>query len=455
MLGFAWLTLRQATEALKHGRLEEAHRLVCQPCAQGHKGSWELLQQVARAFVDRGQRHLDHDDAVAAWNDLVQAEQVGLSDAAGAKLRQALVQRGLAEATALLDAGEPARAAEVLAQLRNRSVQIPSVQVLEEAAKSWTQARELAARGEFAQALQAIEHVRRLRPAVPPALEHFQREAEQHSKEFAGLIVDLHEAVARENWREVLRLSDEVLALAPQQNEARKARARAWKTIEPSTVCAGAVPGLKPKANGHVQPPPSQRFLLWLDGIGGYLICLGQRITLGQATPDAFVDVPLFADISRMHAALTRDTEGYLLEALRPVQVNGQPAERTLLRPGDRLTLGASCQLQFNQPVPVSATARLDLVSGHRLPVAVDRVLLMAETLVLGPDSQAHVSIPELQQPVVLYRYKDGLAVRYAGGFAIDGQSCRERGVLGPHARVSGDDFAFALEPVGRQLGRM
>ncbi len=452
MLGFAWLTLRQATEALKNGRLEEAHRLVCQPCAQGHKGSWELLREVAHAFVERGQRHFDHDDAVAAWNDLLQAEQIGVSDEAAGKLRQALVQRGINEATALLDAGEPARAAEVLAQLRNRSVQHPAAGVLEEAAKSWVHARDLAGRGEFAQALQAVEQVRRLRPAIPTALAHFHSELEKHGKEFGRLIVDLHEAVARENWREVLRLSDEVLAMAPQQHEARKARARAWKTIEPSTMAAPAAVPL-PKANGHMQP--SQRFLLWLDGIGGYLICLGKRVTIGQATPDAFVDVPLFADISRMHAALTRDTEGYLLEALRPVQVNGVPAERTLLRSGDRVTLGTSCQLKFSQPVPVSATARLDLVSGHRLPLAVEHVLLMAETLVLGPDSQAHVAIPDLKSPVVLYRHKEGLAVRCAGSFSIDGQPHRERGVLGPHARVSGDEFAFALEPVGRQLGRM
>lgn len=452
MLGFAWLTLRQATEALKNGRLEEAHHLVCQPDAQGHKGSWELLQQVAHGFVERGRRHLQHDDAVAAWNDLVQAEQIGVSDDAAARLRQELVQRGLAEATALLDAGEPSRATELLTQLRNRSVQQPGLQLLEEAAKGWAQAKELAARGEFAQAVQAVERVRRLRSPAPASLEQLQRELEQQGKKFAALIVDLHEAIAREQWRDVARLSDEVLALAPQQAEARKARARAWKAIEPSTVAAPSpTSGVRPVAQGQ----PSQRFLLWIDGIGGYLICMGQRITIGQATPDAFVDVPLFADISRLHAALTRDTEGYVLEGLRPVQVNVQPAEKTLLRPGDRVTLGSSCQFQFCQPVAVSATARLDFVSGHRLPLAVDRVLLMAETLVLGPEANAHICVPELQRQVVLFRQKDGLAVRCVGSFTVDGHPARDRCVLAAHARVSGDEFAFALEPVGRQLGKM
>ncbi len=123
---------------------------------------------------------------------------------------------------------------------------------------------------------------------------------------------------------------------------------------------------------------------MWIDGVGGYLVCLGSRLTFGQAILDAHVDVPLVADVSRLHASLTRDAEGYVLEAVRPIQVNGQNLTRTLLQTGDRVTLGASCQFQFRLPVPISTTARLDLVSGHRLPLSVDAILLMADTLVLG-----------------------------------------------------------------------
>ena len=140
-----------------------------------------------------------------------------------------------------------------------------------------------------------------------------------------------------------------------------------------------------------------------------------------------------------------------MLEAVRAVQVNGQAVTRALLRPGDRVTLGASCQFQFRQPVPVSATARLDLVSGHRLPLGVDGVLLMAETLVLGAGPQVHVAVPDLKEPVVLFRHKDGLGLRHAGGLTVNGRKVPERTVLGPRAHVAGDDFAFAVEPVGKQ----
>jgi hypothetical protein len=191
------------------------------------------------------------------------------------------------------------------------------------------------------------------------------------------------------------------------------------------------------------------RFLLWIDGVGGYLVCLDNRVSLGQATPEATVDIALFADVSRLHASLTRDSEGYLLEATRALAVNGEPTAKALLQSGDRVTLGNSCQLQFRQPVPVSATARLDLASGHRLVQAVEAVILMADTLVLGAGSQAHIQIADLRQPVVLFRQKGGLGIRHAGPFTVDGQRCQERGQLGPSSKVVGDEFTFAVEPTG------
>src|SRR5438445_2302645 len=414
MLGLGWLTVRQAQEALKNGRLEDAHRLLGQSACQGHKRSWELQGQLARAFVERGERHLEREEATKAWHDLVHAEQLGTSDGNAGGLRQALTKKGLAEVRQLLDAGEPGLAGDAIARLRERSVRQPELTLLEEAAKDWGEAQELAGRGEFARALQTVDRLRRLLPAPVRALDKFQRDLERARETFAPLLVELHEAVEQARWREVVQLSDQALALAPQHAEARRARSRAWKVIEPVTV-AVAGSSATPAPVSSQPEPAAPRFLLWIDGVGGYLVCLGNRVTLGQATPESHMDVPLYADVSRHHATLTRDSEGYLLEAVRPMQVNGRPVEKTLLQSGDRITLGATCQLQFRQPVAVSASARLDLASGHRPPLAVDAVLLMADTLVLGPGSHVHVPMPDLAQPVVLYRHKEGLGIRYPG----------------------------------------
>jgi tetratricopeptide (TPR) repeat protein len=453
MFGFAWLAIRQTREALRQGRLEEAHRLLIQPAIREHRAAGELLAQLVHGYVERGERYLKHDDTEGAWRDLLQAEQLQMAEKSVDRLRQTLIRLGLAEVRALLQAGEIRRADEAIARLRERRVRSPELQVLEEAARDWLQARELADHGEFAPALDAVERVRRRLPDRPTVLDQFAADLDHHRKIFPGLLVRLHEAADRGWWREVIELSEQVLGLAPQHAEARKARTRAWKAIEPVTI---ALPSPATSTNGATLPCDSlpARFLLWIDGVGGYLVCLGARITFGQAIHDGHVDVPLVADVSRLHASLTRDAEGYVLEAVRPIQVNGREATRALLQSGDRLTLGASCQLQFRLPVPISTTARLDLVSGHRLPLSVDAILLMADTLVLGDGPQVHINVPDLKQPIVLFRQKDTLGIRHGGKLCINGHKSGERLLLSDlHATVSGENISFAIEPVTARLG--
>ena len=245
----------------------------------------------------------------------------------------------------------------------------------------------------------------------------------------------------------MLQLPDEVLAVAPEHGEARKARSKAWK-IEPETI-AGQ---FSPTAEQNAEPAaPPKRYHLWIDGIGGFLVCLAPRVSLGQASAEGGVDVPLLADVSRFHAAIVRDNEGYLVESARPLQVNGNSTQKTTLNPGDRLTLGAGCQLIFHRPVPLSATAKLDMQCGQRLPLSLDGVLLMAETLIIGPGPQAHVIHPDMTKPIVLYRQKDGLGVRAPGEFKVNGRMVKDKESLPNTATVSGPDFNFALEPAKKQ----
>ena len=101
-----------------------------------------------------------------------------------------------------------------------------------------------------------------------------------------------------------------------------------------------------------------------------------------------------------------------MLRAVKPTQVNEKAVAQAMLRDGDLLTLGAACQIRFRQPVPVSASARLELASGHRLRLSVDGVLLMAEALVLGPGSRHMCLSRSLTAPVVLFRQSNELGVR-------------------------------------------
>ncbi len=199
------------------------------------------------------------------------------------------------------------------------------------------------------------------------------------------------------------------------------------------------------RCNGH----RSERFLLWVDGVGGYWVCLRDEVILGQASAAGKADVPILGDLSGRHARIRRDGEGYLIEAFREVRVENRRVEHVaLLRDGCRLQLGDAVRLLFRRPHALSATARLDFLSHHRTEPTVDAVLLMADTCVLGPKPQSHVVCRDWPSDVVLHRQEGQLYLRSKGTLEIDGVRQKDRGPIAYSSRVVGPHFSLSLEPV-------
>lgn len=191
----------------------------------------------------------------------------------------------------------------------------------------------------------------------------------------------------------------------------------------------------------------SDRFLLWIDAVGGYWVTMSDEVVIGQPTAD--VDVPILGDISKRHARICRDGEGYLIEALRPVHVNGQPVQgRTTLSDRAIIRLGDRVELRFRRPHALSATARLEFVTGHRTQPSSDAVLLMAETCVLGPSGHSHVVCHKWPNEVVIFQRNKQLFCRTPGTMEIDGKAVRRRGPMDRSSRVQGEQFSFSLEPI-------
>lgn len=191
------------------------------------------------------------------------------------------------------------------------------------------------------------------------------------------------------------------------------------------------------------------RFLLWVDAVGGYWVCLADEVLIGQAGYAAKADLPILGDISARHARIRRDGEGYLIEALREVRVDGHPVPQVaLLQPGSNVLLGDSVRLAFRRPHALSATARLDFVSHHRTEPFVNGIVLMADSLVLGPKPHSHVVCSDWPSDVVIYRNEGELFCRASGLVEIDGVRCRDRGPIRRNSRIVGTHFSLSLEPV-------
>ena len=196
---------------------------------------------------------------------------------------------------------------------------------------------------------------------------------------------------------------------------------------------------------------PADRFMLWVDAVGGYWVCLADDVIIGQPGDGGGADIPILADISARHARIRRDGEGYLIDAFREVRVGGRPVAATeLLSDGSRIEIGSAVKLQMRRAHPLSLTARLDFLSRHRTQPPADAVLLLADCCVLGPQPQSHVVCRDWSREVILFRHEEKLYCQAAGGLEIDGVACRNRGPLQANSRVSGEGFSFSLEPLER-----
>ncbi|HKI17240.1 MAG TPA: FHA domain-containing protein [Isosphaeraceae bacterium] len=535
MLGHWRIVLRQAEEAARVGRFEEAYALANRPDVADHHHVVQFRTRLALDLIARATRRGAVDDLAGAIEDLNLAERIGSPPDSLAAARLNLADRVANEVRVDLDAGEPARTLERIEELARHKISGPALRRTREIADAWQTALTEGRRGEFGRAQEQLDRAERLAGGAgaivaQQAVAAAKVELENRQKGAAPKIEALYAALSDGKWPQILAAAEAVLVVVPEHPAARQARTRAWQQIaaigpagsarwpqrdalaaqaqgtgmigpgsgperdrdpgEPETQGivwlntglnreggppppgfgpvgrnAAGVTSPRPPAAPRTPPSlplrplargdaagPKGRFLLWVDAVGGYLVCLDDRIVLGRAGSDSHADIPLMGDLSRNHATLLRNGEGYLLQAHHASFVNGKPVvDQALLRDGDVIRLGSTVELEFRQPSPVSATARLAIVSRHRLPLAVDGVLLMAETCIVGAAPQAHIPAPMLKDPVVLYRQASALWCRAAGAFDVDGRTCAARAPLTLQSSVLGDGFSFSLEPLGSQ----
>ncbi len=479
MLGQWRVVLKQAEDAARAGRIDEALALASRPDVVDSRSMVRLRDRLGLDLVGRAARRASADDLVGAIDDLRVAEGLNVAPDILASARLSLADQVAGEIRANLDAGDPSRAVDRIDGLAKHKIGGPTLRRSRELAEAWRSALGEARRGEFARALEALDTADRLAGEIARgALAATRRDVEARRRAASPAIERLYSALAEGKWAETLAAAEAVIEVVPDHPAARQARARAWQQIAaippgsatfPSlggarTVAVGlgaesnSTPVLTPSSPvNHAEvaaPPrvagPSGRFLLWVDAVGGYLVCLDDAIVLGRAGTESRADVPLLGDLSRRHAVVVRDADGsgYRIQAVQATFVNGKAVSEAPLVDGDVIRLGSNVELEFRRPSPFSATARLRVVSRHRLPLAVDGVILMAETCIIGSNRQAHIAAPGLDGPVVLYRQGGGLCCRAPGSFEVDGHPGSGRAPITLSSGVVGDGFSFSLEPL-------
>ena len=104
--------------------------------------------------------------------------------------------------------------------------------------------------------------------------------------------------------------------------------------------------------------------------------------------------------------------------------------------------------------VQAFASRYVEAAERHRPEPAVDGIVLMAQSLVLGPGARCHIVCKDWSAEVVLFRQAgsgglDGWGCRATGGLTVDGQAQSSPAALTERSRVCGEDFCFSLESLG------
>lgn len=189
---------------------------------------------------------------------------------------------------------------------------------------------------------------------------------------------------------------------------------------------------------------------MWVDGVGGFLVCTGTSVWLGRAVVEPRVDIPLAGDVQRRHAKLIWQAGRHALLAASPVKVNGrQVQELATLEHGDIVRLSDAVTLCYRQPPLLGPTALLDLICPARTVPWSDGIVLMGETLILGQSPAAHIVCSELSKALILVHRSGELFVQSARWVEIDGKRGRGLQQVAMGSRLVCEDVAITLEPRG------
>jgi len=112
------------------------------------------------------------------------------------------------------------------------------------------------------------------------------------------------------------------------------------------------------------------------------------------------------------------------------------------------IQLGDTVRLKFHQPHALSATAVLTIESHHKTEPAVDGIVLMSESCILGPQSQSHIHCRNWADDFVLFRRGDDLQFRTSTSVEVDGEATGAGATINGNCRIEGEDFALSFEEI-------
>ncbi len=253
MLGQWRVVLRQAEEAARAGRYEEAFALASRADVADHNQAVQFRGRLGLDLLARANRRAAADDQAGAIEDLYLAERIGAPPDSLAAARLTMADRVADEIRADLDAGEPARVLQRIEELARHKISGPALRRYREIAEAWHTALAEARRGEFGHAHEHLNRAERLTGgagaiAAQNAVVAVRHELEAKQKTAMPQVEAFYTALTEGKWPQILAAAEAVLVAIPEHPAARQARARAWQQIAaigPASTSQWPAPGAR------------------------------------------------------------------------------------------------------------------------------------------------------------------------------------------------------------------
>lgn len=170
------------------------------------------------------------------------------------------------------------------------------------------------------------------------------------------------------------------------------------------------------------------KFVLQIDGIGGYLVMRNNPVTIGAISSSFRPDISLLCEAQVPAVKISRQEHDYFLRSDKPVQVGDKPVTEAPLTDGERIALSMRCRMKFSMPNAASNTAVLTLSSARLPRPDISQIILMDRDLLVGPASSCHIRQTASNQTVTFF-LRNGLLFCKSdepieiGGQVSDGRS--------------------------------
>ncbi len=257
MLGHWRIVLRQAEEAARVGRFEEAFALANRPDVADHHHAVQFRSRLALDLIARATRRGGVDDLAGAIEDLDLAERIGAPPDSLAAARLSLADRVAEEVRCRPGRGRAGsrRWSGSRTWRGIRSAGRPCGGCARSPRHGNPPLAE-GRRGEFGRAQEQLDRAERLAAgagaiAAQQAVAAAKTELETRQKVAAPKVEALYAALSEGKWPQILSAAEAVLVSVPEHPAARQARSRAWQQI--------AAIGPAAAGSGRTAPPARHR----------------------------------------------------------------------------------------------------------------------------------------------------------------------------------------------------